>query len=170
MSIPDAVLSTEDAAPAPPRPAHAAVLVTGDPRELARFLHDTIELTDAEIAQVAGVAHEVTVRRWRSRASKSAPRSTEGLDDVRAIVSLLLDSKLVYPAEVGRFLRSRNSDLGYARPLALLGRGEFEKVREAAEKFLERFRNLVLESAHDTVDEQRPEPRTTPARRARRAA
>lgn len=116
-----------------------ATLVTSDPRELARFLHDTIRLTDAEIAQVAGVANDVTVRRWRSRASSGEPRNTERLDDLRAIVGLLCSSETLFPEEIGRFLRARNSDLGYARPLVLLARGDFDRVREAAERLVHRL-------------------------------
>jgi hypothetical protein len=138
---------------APSDPRHVdATLVTGDPRELARYLHDTIRLSDAEIAQVAGVAHDVTVRRWRSRASTSAPRSTERLDDLRAIVGLLLNSGLLFPEEVGRFLRARNDDLGYARPLVLLGQGDFERVREAAERLLHRLGSPQPMEGDDRTD------------------
>ena len=38
---------------------------------------------------------------------------------------------------IGSWLRARNRYLGYERPLDALGRGEFEKVREAAFAFVE---------------------------------
>lgn len=122
-----------------------ASLMTCDPREFARFLHDTIRLTDQEIAIATGMSSEVSVRRWRSPAVGKLPRNTEGLDDLRAIVGLLLSSGLLYPEEVGRFLRARNADLDYVKPLVLIGRGEFDAVREAAEMLLRRLRGIEID-------------------------
>lgn len=109
------------------------ILVTSDPRAVVRFLHDVIQMTDAEIAEAIGVQADVTVRRWRSEDAAGAPRRPDRVDDLRAIVGMLLNSRLLYPEEVGRFLRSRNEHLGYRRPLALLAREEFERVMEAAD-------------------------------------
>ena len=120
-------------------------MVTQDPRELVRFLHDEIKLSDRELAKALGGAHEVTIRRWRSKNTSGMPRDTESLDDVRAVVSLLLRSGVMYPEEIGRFLRARNEDLGHRRPLDLLGSGsedDFYRVLEAAEALVKRMQHL----------------------------
>jgi hypothetical protein len=120
-------------------------MVTQDPRELVRFLHDEIKLSDREVARALGGAHEVTIRRWRSKSASGMPRDTEQLDDVRAVVALLLRSGVLYPEEIGRFLRARNEDLGHQRPLDLLGTGnetEFYRVLEAAELLIKRLQAL----------------------------
>jgi hypothetical protein len=111
-------------------------LVTSDPRAVVRFLHDVIQLSDAEIAEGIGVQAAITVRRWRSEEAGGAPRRLNGVDDLRAIVGMLVNSRLLYAEEVGRFLRSRNEHLGYRRPLKLLADGQFERVMDAAEQLL----------------------------------
>jgi hypothetical protein len=93
----------------------------------------------------------VTVRKWRSRAAKSEPRNRDQIDDLRAIVGLLLNSGYVYPEEVGRFLRERNADLNYARPLKVLARGGLDRVRRAAELMLERLAGLDDAAAQATA-------------------
>ena len=122
-----------------------------DQRDIVRALHDVIGLSDAEIAEASGVASVVTVRKWRSRAAKAEPRNREQIDDLRAIVGLLLNSGYVYPEEVGRFLRSRNADLNYRRPLSVLARGGFERTRVAAELLLERLAGLDRTAAAATT-------------------
>jgi hypothetical protein len=118
-------------------------LVTRDQRQIVRFLHDVVKLGDAEISEATGGVHEVTVRRWRGTTPAGAPRCVDRIDDLRAIVGLLLNSRLLYPEEVGRFLRSRNTTLGYSRPLTLLGQGDqFNEVRRAAEQLLSSLRGL----------------------------
>lgn len=128
---------TGDRRSTPARPWEPT-LVTSDPCAFLRFAHDAIQLTDREIAELTG-AHEVTVRRWRAPDATTIPRRTEELDDLRAIIGVLLNSRLLFHDEVGRFLRSRNPDLGYRRPLALLAHGdrEFQRVLKAAENLLE---------------------------------
>jgi hypothetical protein len=115
-----------------------------------RFAHDAIQLTDREIAELTG-AHEVSVRRWRSPNATTIPRRTEELDDLRAIIGVLLNSRLLYHDEVGRFLRSRNPDLGYRRPLALLAHGdrEFQRVLKAAENLLEELDERLIAASTD---------------------
>jgi hypothetical protein len=130
------------------RPAPAttgAALINADARALTRFLHRKIRMTDAEIATVANVTNEQTIRRWRSTASKSTPRDNEYLDDLRAIVSLQLQSGVMYPEEIGRWLRSRVADLSHARPYVLLGQGKFEEVKHAAELHIQRLEGRVLD-------------------------
>lgn len=122
-----------------------ARLVSSDTRDLARFLHNQIRMTDEEIAKAANVRSQ-TVRRWRSTAATHTPRNTERLDDLRAIVALLLQSGVLYPEEIGRWLRARNSDLGWARPNILIGQGKFDIVRRAAEHHVIRLEGRVLPS------------------------
>ena len=120
-------------------------MVTQDPRDLVRFLHDEVKLSDRELAKALGGTHEVTIRRWRSKNTAGMPRDTESLDDVRAVVALLLRSGVLYPEEVGRFLRARNEDLGHRRPLDLLGSDneeDFYRVLEAAEQLIKRMEDL----------------------------
>lgn len=126
-------------------------LVMSDPRDVVRALHDEVGLSDAEIAEATGVANVVTVRKWRSRAAKSEPRNREQVDDLRAIVGLLLNSGALDPEQVGHFLRSRNDDLNYRRPLRVLARGGFDRVRRAAELTLERLAGLDDAAAQVTA-------------------
>jgi len=138
-------------------------LVTSDPCALVRFAHDVIQLTDRELAELTGT-HEVSVRRWRAPDATTVPRCTEQLDDLRAIIGVLLNSRLLYHDEVGRFLRSRNPDLGYRRPLALLAQGdrEFQRVLKAAENLLEELDERLTaasDDAHKSDEEPHPLPR-----------
>lgn len=112
------------------------LLVTSSPRAVVRFLHDVVLMTDSEIADAIGVQSDVTIRRWRSEDASGTPRHPERIDDLRAIVGMLLNSRLVYPEEVGQFLRARNEHLGYRRPIDLLARCEFGRVMEAADRVI----------------------------------
>jgi hypothetical protein len=131
-----------------------ARLISSDTRDLARFLHDKIRMTDAEIATAADVRSQ-TVRRWRSTAATSSPRNTERLDDLRAIVALLLQSGVLYAEEIGRWLRARSIDLGYARPYVLIGQGKFDAVRHAAEAHVARLEGRRLDpNGSGTLDNE----------------
>lgn len=121
--------------------------VITDEREVVRFLHDELKLTDSEIAQATAVRNPATIRRWRSRAAAGRPRNKERIDDLRTIAAMLINSGLLYPEQIGRFLRGRNPDLDFRRPLALLGRGDFDSVRHAAELLLDRLAGLDAEAA-----------------------
>lgn len=134
-----------------PTASRPLMLVTSDQRDIVRLLHDVVGLTDAEIAEATGVAHVVTVRKWRSRSAKGEPRNTEQIDDLRAIVGLLLNSGLLEPEDVGRFLRSRNADLSYRRPLGVLAQRQFDRVRQASEALLERLAGLDQAAASECV-------------------
>jgi hypothetical protein len=41
-------------------------------------------------------------------------------------------------------MRARNSDLGYARPTVLIGKGEFDTVRRAADQHVARLEGRML--------------------------
>lgn len=64
----------------------------GDQRDLARLLQSDLGLSEREIAKATGAGTTVSVRRWRLHGAKAEPRSTEPLDDLRAIVGLMLNS------------------------------------------------------------------------------
>lgn len=113
--------------------------------EFERVLRRQIRLTGSDIAVATGNRHVKPANRWLGRISTGTASTTERLRGLRTIVELLWNSKLLYPDEVGRFLKARNSDLGYARPLVLLGRGEFERVRDAADLLLLRLNGLEFD-------------------------
>jgi uncharacterized protein (DUF2384 family) len=98
-----------------------------DPSEIAHFLHETIDLTDEEIATVTGVVPE-TAHRWRT--TEQTPR---GGDNLRAVVAIL--ELLGEPATAGRardFLRSPNAALQHSSPIAALGESKIDAVVAAA--------------------------------------
>lgn len=61
---------------------------------------------------------------------------------------------MLHPEEIGRWLRARNSDLGHARPTALVGKGDFDLVRGAAEQHVARLegRSLNRQASASTLD------------------
>ncbi|MGB7685472.1 MAG: hypothetical protein WBL45_06770 [Solirubrobacterales bacterium] len=99
-----------------------------EPVQAARMAHRVLSLTAEEIATATG-ADQRTVRRWWNDGS-SPTRYGRQLDDLRAIAEIL--SQTMRQEAIGSWLRARNRYLGYERPLEALGRGEFDKVREAA--------------------------------------
>lgn len=100
-------------------------------------------LTDDDIAVATGIRGETARRRLRALSGSAA--TAQRLPDLHAVIELLRNSKLLYPDEIGRFLKSRNRDLGYARPLVLLGRGHVGRVCDAAELLLSRLDGLGSE-------------------------
>lgn len=107
--------------------------VTGQQvEELVRGLQ-ACGLTQAVIAQATGTA-ERSVRNWL-RTSSAPPCTVERLHALREIVSLL--SAALIRRGVGPWLQARNRLLGGAVPIELLGRGEYEKVREAAAAYVD---------------------------------
>jgi hypothetical protein len=104
-----------------------------EPAQAARMAHDVLALTAEEIATATG-ADQRSVRRWWHNGS-SPTRYRSQLDDLRAIAEIL--SQTMHEQAIGSWLRSRNRYLGYDRPLEALGRGEFDKVKEAAFAYVE---------------------------------
>jgi len=75
-----------------------------------------IDLSDFVIAPVVGRSAQ-TVRRWRRSDEVEIPEeSAMAIDDLRAIVSILLDGGFDGPT-IKQFLLSRNIGLGQDRPL-----------------------------------------------------
>ena len=94
-----------------------------EPSEIAHFLHETIGLTDEEIATLTGVVPE-TAHRWLT--TEQSPR---GGDALRAVVSII--QLLGEPATAGRtrdFLRAPSAALQHRSPIAALGNSEVDAV------------------------------------------
>lgn len=104
-----------------------------EPGEAARMAQQVLALTAEEIATATG-ADQRSVRRWWNNGA-SPTRYRRQLDDLRAIAEIL--SQTMREEAIGSWLRARNRYLGYERPLESLGRGEFDKVREAAFAYVE---------------------------------
>lgn len=133
-----------------PRRRRGRMAACAEDRELSR----TQPGQGAADAVLAAAQWRV-IERWRGAAGSKRPPATllvaagaevrsaagAGADGsgVSAIVGLLLESGLMFPDEVDRFLDSRNADLGYARPLVLLQRGHYQQVRCAAKLALARL-------------------------------
>lgn len=91
-------------------------------------LRTDVRMTDREIDIATGVS------RWRRRS-----RNPALLNDLVAIVQLLSGAGVLYPEEIGRFLRGRCADLSYAQPIVLLRRGRYLEVQGAAERLIRRM-------------------------------
>jgi transcriptional regulator with XRE-family HTH domain len=90
-----------------------------------------VGLRDVELADLAGVSR-ATLARWRKAGDSERPRA---LDDLRAIVVLLIRTGAMRPRSVAGWLRSRNVGLDWNRPLDVLKAGteNFPLVLSAAE-------------------------------------
>jgi len=105
------------------------------PHDIVVFLIAELQLTQREIAELLG-ADERTVRRLVSDPTiRPQQRHARRLDDVRDLVSLLEDS---LPGEqTARWLRARNRMLGGERPIELIAADDYDRVRDAAEAFVD---------------------------------
>lgn len=98
--------------------------------EQLRALTKDIGMRDVELAGLAGVSR-ATLARWRKVGVSQRPAA---LDDLRAIVVMLLRTGVMRPRSVAGWLRSRNVGLDWNRPLDVLKGGEnFALVLSAAE-------------------------------------
>ena len=89
-------------------------------------------VTQAEVASVTHVSDRA-VRGWRE--SNIRTENYDRLAELRDLVLLLSDS--LTPRGVAQWLRARNRVLGRERPIDVLTAGKFEKVRRAAEAFID---------------------------------
>jgi hypothetical protein len=117
-------------------PAAAALNEVSDPKATLDYLRTHVGLSVRELAQVLG-ADERTVRRWTMPSEQSAlqQRFAERIDDLRDLVRLL--GSTLPGEQTGRWLRARNHVLKGGRPLELLADGQYERVRDAAEAFVD---------------------------------
>jgi hypothetical protein len=95
--------------------------------------------TDADVARVMlPEVSERTVRRWRTEdaPTSNVSRRWSRLDDLRAIVGLLLADGTYDEEGIVAWIRSRQPLLGQQRPLDLLREGRFDEVLLAAEQSL----------------------------------
>jgi len=79
-----------------------------------------------------------TLRRWRSSGDSTEPPAArrEQIDDVRAIVGLLLSDGSFDNQVIVAWLTARQEDLELMRPLEAIGEGRFREVLRAAERFI----------------------------------
>jgi len=96
-----------------------------------RALTKEVGLRDVELAELAGVSR-ATLGRWRKEGDAERPAV---LDNLRAVVVLLIGTGAKRPRSVGGWLRSRNNGLDWSRPLEVLRGGDqnFPLVMAAAE-------------------------------------
>jgi hypothetical protein len=96
-------------------------------------------LSDSEIARVFGRSGNTrSIRRWRQEgvaASREGER-WEPIDNLCAIIGCLLADGTYEEEGVVAWLRSRQAELDYERPLDRLGKQDFESVLTAAEATL----------------------------------
>ncbi|HKG04345.1 MAG TPA: hypothetical protein VKB03_14305 [Conexibacter sp.] len=96
-------------------------------------------LSDHDIAKAVPGAGARSVRRWRTEGPPTtrAAQRWEPIDDLCATVGFLLANATYDEEGIVAWLRSRNAALDHQRPLDVLGGGQFEAVRAAAERDVE---------------------------------
>ena len=98
-----------------------------EPAEIAHFLHETIGLSDDELATMTGVVPE-TAHRWLT--TDQSPRGGDNLRAVIAVIRLLGE-----PSTAGRardFLQTPNAALLHRTPITALGDDDVDAVVAAA--------------------------------------
>jgi hypothetical protein len=132
------------------------------PDELLCFFRD-FGLDDDYLAAALGDVSARTIRRWLSRGLPSTQSAAiwRMLDDLRAIIGNLLADGTYDRAGIVSWLCSRQADLGYGRPVDLLGKGEFESVLTLAQRITapEPAKNRKLEKAALSSDDREPQDR-----------
>lgn len=117
-------------------PAPAALNELSDPKATIDYLRTQVGLSIRVLAQILG-ADERTVRRWTTPGDEPAlqRRFAERVDDLRDLVRVL--GSTLPGVQTGRWLAARNRLLKGERPIELLATGEYERVRDAAEAFVD---------------------------------
>lgn len=105
-----------------------------EPSETVRLMRREIGLTEADVAAATG-ADERSVRRWLGQTRPI--RHERQIDDLRAIVQVLAET--LTTDGIRQWLRARNRLLKGERPLDVLARGEYSRVQDAAEAFVEGY-------------------------------
>jgi transcriptional regulator with XRE-family HTH domain len=98
-------------------------------RDQLAALKTDLGFRDRELMRLAGVSR-ATLSRWRREGDAERPPE---IDDLRAIVALLIRCGAMRPRSVAGWVRSRNRGLNDQRPLEALAAGEFRRVMKAAE-------------------------------------
>jgi putative toxin-antitoxin system antitoxin component (TIGR02293 family) len=95
---------------------------------LAALLDQLYEGDIVDIADVARVSgsHPRSVARWRSPEGAARRDSEERLLELKAVVDLL--RRVVREDAARLWLRAPNPELGYEKPLELIGAGRYERV------------------------------------------
>jgi|ERR671934_763484 transcriptional regulator with XRE-family HTH domain len=102
--------------------------------EAVRIMRKDVGLTEADVATATG-ADKRSVRRWLQ--DTRPVRHERQIDDLRSIVQVLAET--LTPDGIRQWLRARNRYLKGDRPLDALARGEYDRVQEAAEAFVEGY-------------------------------
>ncbi len=134
--------------------------------EKLAVLTDRFGLTSDEIAVAAGCTRRAIEMR-RSRAPLPAAsrrrvtRNDSGIDALYSLLSLLTDRCEIDVALARGFVLGLSAYLEEQAPIALVGAGEFELVREAALAF------SAAQPPADFVEDHGPIPRVAPGRALR---
>jgi hypothetical protein len=92
-------------------------------------------LHDDDVVKVVRTAKVRSIRRWRTErppATRLAER-WEPIDDLCAVIGYFLADETYDEEGIVAWLRSRQGQLDYQRPLDVLGAGDFDAVRAAVE-------------------------------------
>lgn len=95
---------------------------------LATLLDDLCERHVVDTADLARVTETSprSVARWRSQETTPRRHAEERLLELRAVIDL---ARRVMSDDAARFwMRSPNRDLGYEKPLDLVGAGQYKRV------------------------------------------
>jgi len=95
-------------------------------------------LADRELLWALPGVSGRTLRRWRSASDTTSPPAErrERLDDVRAIIGLLLASGRYDEPAIVAWLTTRREYMNMERPLAVIGAGRFSDVVRAADELV----------------------------------
>jgi hypothetical protein len=106
------------------------------PQDIVRYFRQGLGLTEAELS-AALRADERSIRRWTHAPRAAAPQSrhAQRIDDLRHLAELL--GETLEDEHIARWLRARNRLLKGARPLEVLADGEYDRVHDAAEAFVD---------------------------------
>ncbi len=107
-----------------------------DPADAVRLIRRDVGLTEADVATATG-ADARSVRRWVAANGTRPTRHERQIDDLRSIVQLLAET--LTAEGVRQWLRARSRYLKGERPLDVLARGDYSRVHDAAEAFVEGY-------------------------------
>ncbi|HEY7464940.1 MAG TPA: hypothetical protein VH987_11005 [Candidatus Limnocylindria bacterium] len=91
---------------------------------------ETLRRLPARVVSEATGANQRTVERWRAGMGPRRAEYRVKLDDLAAILAIL--GEQMGPKATQAWLTGRSAHLGWRRPIELLARGEFDRVRGAA--------------------------------------
>lgn len=107
---------------------HAELERTRAPGDIARFLSERLEFTQADLAAATG-AHWRTVAGWLGKEAQAPGNNDhrQKLHQLKAIVDLILENGTI-AADMVDWFRDPNRDLGYMTPFELIAAGRWKEV------------------------------------------